>query len=171
MWSFERIILMVLRVVVFVVWVAINIFFLDLAASLSCQPLICDLADYNLYIKVPFCVLCSIISTLVFHVTAASISVFAEDVRSLSHRMYHQFEVYQLQQEMDNVLAQWNQLGALNVNQFNVNHLHLQQHMHNVLAHANQLGLLQQHQQQFLQQQQQLLQQLQQQGQNVAVAG
>ena len=139
MWSLERIILMVLRVVVFVVWAAINIYY-DLAASLSCQSLICALADYNLYIKVPLCVLCSIISILFFHVTAASISVFAEDARSLSNLVYHQFEVYQLQLHANQLLLHANQLQL----------------------HANQLGLLQQHQQQFLQQQQQLLQQLQQ---------
>ena len=149
MWSFERIILMVLRVVVFVVWAAINIYYFDLAASLSCQSLICALADYNLYIKVPLCVLCSIISILFFHVTAASISVFAEDARSLSNLVYHQFEVYQLQLHANQLLLHANQL---------------QLHANQLQLHANQLGLLQQHQQQ-------LLQQLQQQGQNVAVAG
>ena len=149
MWSLERIILMVLRVVVFVVWAAINIYYFDLAASLSCQSLICALADYNLYIKVPLCVLCSIISILFFHVTAASISVFAEDARSLSNLVYHQFEVYQLQLHANQLLLHANQL---------------QLHANQLQLHANQLGLLQQHQQQ-------LLQQLQQQGQNVAVAG
>ena len=156
MWSLEGIILMVLRVVVFVVWAAINIYYFDLAASLSCQSLICALADYNLYIKVPLCVLCSIISILFFHVTAASISVFAEDARSLSNLVYHQFEVYQLQLHANQLLLHANQL-QLHANQ-------LQLHANQLQLHANQLGLLQQHQQQ-------LLQQLQQQGQNVAVAG
>ena len=157
MWSTERILT---YVIVFFVRVAIVIICLSLADYLSCAQLFhacaqISVEDSYLYIAVPICVLFHIIRILVFHCTASAITSLAKYARSLTLLIYTyikvHFEVYQLQQELNNIQAHLNQLQQ--------EQDHLNQQMNNVLAHANQI--LQQQQQQ---------QPLQQQGQNVAPA-